>query len=247
MGKVPAADATLAMLTFLASQTKPVAASRIAAELELPRSTTYDLLTTLTKRGFAIHYQAERAYGLGAAAFELSSAYQRQSPLAVIGRRVANALVAELKESAHIAVLHGRDVLYVVEARAPGRPSLITDVGVRLPAHLTATGRALLGALPEAQLRAIYTGGAQLAVVQGHEANIGYSLARVLAEAKETRQRGYAIEDGEVTPGLSSVAVAVLNRTGWPLAAVAVTHSAAGKEDLAALRSAARALERAIA
>ena len=42
-----------------------------------------------------------------------------------------------------IAVLHGRDVLYVVEERAPGRPPLVTDVGVRLPAHLTASGRAI--------------------------------------------------------------------------------------------------------
>ena len=48
----------------------------------------------------------------------------------------------------HLAVLHGRDVLYLVEERAPRRPSLVTDVGVRLPAHLTATGRAMLAALP---------------------------------------------------------------------------------------------------
>ena len=50
--------------------------------------------------------------------------------------------------SAHLAMLHGRDVLYVLEERAPGRPPLVTDVGVRLPAHLTASGRAILAALP---------------------------------------------------------------------------------------------------
>ena len=53
-------------------------------------------------------------------------------------------------------MLHGRDVLYVVEERAPGRPPLVTDVGVRLPAHLTASGRAMLAALPPAQVRALY-------------------------------------------------------------------------------------------
>ena len=53
-------------------------------------------------------------------------------------------------------MLHGRDVLYVVEERAPGRPPLVTDVGVRLPAHLTASGRAILAALPAAQVRALY-------------------------------------------------------------------------------------------
>ena len=61
--------------------------------------------------------------------------------------------------SAHLAVLHGHDLLYVVEERAPGRPSLVTDVGVRLPAHLTASGRAILAALPAAQVRALFPAG----------------------------------------------------------------------------------------
>ena len=56
----------------------------------------------------------------------------------------------------HLAVLHGREVLYVIEERAPGRPPLVTDVGVRLPAQLTASGRAMLAALPPAQVRALF-------------------------------------------------------------------------------------------
>ena len=60
--------------------------------------------------------------------------------------------------NAHLAVMHGRDVLYVIEERAPGRASLVTDVGVRLPAHLTASGRAILAALPAAQVRALVLG-----------------------------------------------------------------------------------------
>jgi len=40
-------------------------------------------------------------------------------------------LVDAARHNAHLAVLHGRDVLYVIEERAPGRPPLVTDVGVR--------------------------------------------------------------------------------------------------------------------
>lgn len=61
MGKVPAAESTLAVLTFLAGQSRPVAASRIAATLSIPRSTTYDLLGVLVAAGFVIRYDAERA------------------------------------------------------------------------------------------------------------------------------------------------------------------------------------------
>ena len=68
--------------------------------------------------------------------------------------------------NAHLAVLHGRDVLYVVEERAAGRPPLVTDVGVRLPAHLTASGLAMLAALPPAQVRALFP--SRAAFVQRH-------------------------------------------------------------------------------
>ena len=61
-----------------------------------------------------------------------------------VHRTEAHLLTDRLGESAHLAVPHGRDVLYVIEERAPGRPPLVTEVGVRMPAHLTASGRAIL-------------------------------------------------------------------------------------------------------
>ena len=143
MTAVPAADATLRLLRHL-SRTGPLPAAALAAALDLPRSTTYHLLTVLTEHGFVVHLPEERRYGLGLSAFELGSAYSRQAPLARAARPVLARLVDQVGESAHLAVLHGRDVLYVVEERAAGRPSLVTDVGVRLPAHLTASGRAIL-------------------------------------------------------------------------------------------------------
>ena len=54
------------------------------------------------------------------------------------------------------------------------------------------------------------------------------ALRRLLAD---TRQRGYAVEDGEVTPGLASVAVAVADHNQHPVAAVAVTYPDTGRGD----------------
>ena len=98
-----------------------------------------------------------------------------------------------------------------LEERAPGRPPLVTDVGVRLPAHLTASGRAILAALPAAQVRALYPD--RTAFVDRHGAGPP-SLSALRTLLAETRQRGYAAEDGEVTPGLRSVAAAVLDHNG---------------------------------
>jgi DNA-binding IclR family transcriptional regulator len=60
------------------------------------------------------------------------------------------------------------------------------------------------------------------------------SLSALRGLLTETRQRGYATETGEVTPGLSSVAAAVLDHNGFPLAGVAVTY-AEGDADPASL------------
>lgn len=220
--KVPAADQTLRILTLLARSRGPVPASIIASQLGLPRSTAYQLLATLQEHGYVMHLPEERRYGLGLAAVELSSAYARHEPLARLGRPLIAALVDRLRVSGHLAVPSGSDVLYVVEERAPGGPSLVTDVDVRLPMHLTASGRAILASLPKAQVRALYPNAQAFAHRLAHPDGVDrYSKLRSVLD--ETVTRGFALERGSVTEGLSSVAAPVLDHRGWPIASVAVT------------------------
>ncbi|KRA32612.1 MULTISPECIES: IclR family transcriptional regulator [unclassified Nocardioides] len=233
MPQVPAATRALRVLRFLAGQPEPVAVDRIARELGIPRSTTYHLLQAMAAEGFVVHLADERRYGLGVAAFEVGSGYIRQAPLQRIARRPLVALVDRTGHSAHLAVPHGRDVLYVLEERAPGRPSLVTDVGVRLPSHLTASGRAILAHLSASQVRALYPDREAFVDRTGVGPGSPTALRAVLAE---TRRRGHAIEDGEVTAGLASVAAAVLDHNALPVAGVAITFpvGSADPERLAA-------------
>ncbi|KAA9131196.1 IclR family transcriptional regulator [Microbacterium caowuchunii] len=216
----PAARHTLAILQYLAAQRGPVSAAAVAAALALPRSTVYRLLGVLEGTGFALHFPEERRYGIGLAAFELSSGFSRQQPLTRLGGPLLAQLVDRLGESAHLAVLHGRDVIYLIEERAPRRPSLVTDVGVRLPSHLTASGRALLATLPPPQLRALYPDRSAFVRRTDRSVDTYGALARLLVDV---RRDGFATEDGEVTPGLASIAFAVRDHTGWPAASIAVT------------------------
>ena len=156
MATVPAAEQTLEILRYLATQASPVPAAVISRSLSLPRSTTYHLLETLMASGFVAHYPDQRVYGLGVTAYELGSGYVRQEPLHRLARQPMADLADRCRNNAHLSVLLGRDVIYVIEERAPGRPLLITDVGVRLPAHATASGRAMLATLPQQQVRALY-------------------------------------------------------------------------------------------
>ena len=221
MSQVPAATRALRVLRFLAGQPDPVPLDRIMRACGLPRSTTYHLLNAMIEEGFVVHVADEHRYGLGLAAFELGSGYARQEPLQRIARRPLADLVDRTGQSAHLAVLHGREVLYVVEERAPGPQPLVTDVGVRLPAHLTASGRAVLALLPASQVRALYAGPDDFVDRHGVGPRTLSALRRVLSD---TRQRGYATEGGEITPGLASVAVAVVDHNQHPVASVAVTY-----------------------
>ncbi|QIX25356.1 IclR family transcriptional regulator [Nocardioides sp. JQ2195] len=227
MSQVPAATRTLQVLRFLAAQPGPVPLDRIMVALDLPRSTAYHLINTMIDEGFVTHLADEKRYGLGVAAFEVGSGYTRQAPLQRISRRLLAELVDRTGQSAHLAVLHGRDVLYVIEERAPGRPPLVTDVGVRLPAHLTASGRAILAALPAAQVRAAYPDRASFVDRHGAGPTGPRELSALLSD---TRQRGFATEDGEVTPGFASVAAAALDHNGYPAAGVAITHASDSPE-----------------
>jgi DNA-binding IclR family transcriptional regulator len=232
MTQVPAATRALRVLRFLAAQPAPVPLDRIARAVGLPRSSAYHLVAAMVEEGFVVHLADERTYGLGVVAHEVGTGYVRQEPLQRIARRPLAELVDRTGQSAHLAVMHGRDVLYVVEERAPGRPPLVTDVGVRLPAHLTASGRAVLAALPASQVRALYPDRSAFVDRTGTGPTSLTALRAVLADA---RGRGYAVEDGEVTPGFASVAAAVLDHNGLPAAGVAVTYASGEVVDLPAV------------
>jgi DNA-binding IclR family transcriptional regulator len=220
VGVVPAAAQALVVLQYLGTQAQPTSAAAISRDLGLPRSTTYHLLDTLVRAGFVVHIAEERRYALGVAVYELASGYGRQTSLQRLARMPLAALVDDVGQNAHLAIMHGRDVIYVIEERATGRPPLITDVGVRLPAQLTASGRAMLAQLSRAQVRALYPDPAAFVLRNDRGPK---SFAALMTLLGQTRRRGFASEDGEVTPEFASVAVAASDRTGYPVAAVAVT------------------------
>ncbi|GAA1353166.1 IclR family transcriptional regulator [Falsarthrobacter nasiphocae] len=236
--KSPAAERVLDVLGYVSRRRSPVGAQTVAAALGLPRSTVYQLLTALVRRGYLVHFPEEKTFGLGLAAFELSMAYARQEPIARASRPILERLVDAVGESGHVAVLRGSDVVYVNEERAKGRPSLVTDVGVRLPAHLTATGRSMLAALPAAQIRAVFPSSSSFERrIPGAGPESLRELRALLSEAAE---RGCAVEEGEVTEGFASIAAAALDRVGMPVASFAVTFVAHRYDDDARERLATR-------
>lgn len=217
---VPALRRGLAILGVLAGRAAPTSAGMIAYELELPRSTTYHLLSELTAAGYVTHLPEERKFGLGVAAFELGSAYLRHDPLERLAGPLLRRLVDQVGHTAHLGALHGGESLYLIKERPSQPQTLVTDVGVRLPAQLTASGRAMLAHLPAAQVRAALPSTADFLLRTTRGPRNLPELRRVLAA--ELRL-GWAVEDGYVTAGFASVAHPVFDHGGRPTAAISIT------------------------
>ncbi|GAA3544958.1 IclR family transcriptional regulator [Amycolatopsis ultiminotia] len=217
---IPALRNGLSVLRLLAAHAGPVSAATVARDLHLPRSTTYHLLNELAEAGFVVHLPAERRYGLGIAAFELGSAYLRHDPLERLAGPLLRKLVDRVGHTAHLGVLHGNESLYLIKER-PVRPeTLVTDVGVRLPGQLTASGRAILRHLPAAHVRALFP--APTSFVLRTDRGPG-SLAALRRTLATERRLGWSIEDGHVTAGFASVAAPVFDHGTRPMAAISVT------------------------
>jgi DNA-binding IclR family transcriptional regulator len=217
---VPALRRGLAVLRLIAGRPGPVSAATVARELGLPRSTTYHLLTELTEAGFVTHLPEERRYGLGVTAFEVGSAYLRQDPLERLARPLLRRFADRVGHTGHLGVLHGAETLYVVREQPSHPQSLVTSVGVRLPAHLPASGRAILAHLPPAQVRALFPGKDSFVARTERGPRDLPSLRRLLTAE---RRRGWAVEDGYVTAGFASVAAPIFDHGGRPIAAISAT------------------------
>ncbi|GAB4588052.1 IclR family transcriptional regulator [Nocardia sp. IFM 10818] len=217
---IPALRRGLQILGLLAQRPNPMPAGAIARELAIPRSSTYQLLGELQHAGYVAYLPDERRYGLGVATFELGSAYLRHDPLERLAAPLLRTLVDTAGCTGHLGILHGNESLYLLEQRPPRPQTLVTDVGVRLPAHLTATGRAMLRHLAPAHVRALFPTSSAFPMRTARGPRDLRQLRRIL---RAETARGWSVEDGYITPGFATVADAVFDHGGRPIAALSLT------------------------
>lgn len=188
-----------------------------AEELGVARSTAHRLLATLRYRGFVAQDPEGRVYRPGRALAQLGLHAFARRDIRQVARPHLERLCADLGETVHIMVLEGNGVRFVdgVEGTQPLRVGL--RVGILLPAHATAGGKALLAALPAEQVRDLYPRGVPT-LTPGTLATLG----QIEDELREVSRAGYATNFGESAEGVAAVAVAVRDPLRSPIGAVAV-------------------------
>ncbi|WP_137181055.1 IclR family transcriptional regulator [Roseomonas sp. AR75] len=199
--------------------------SRTARELEISRTTLLRLLHTLEAERF-IEPAGDAGWRIGAGLIGIAAHAFASGDLAEAAQPVLQRLAEQVGMSAHLGVLDGREVVYLVR-RTPNA-SFVSNirVGSRLPAHAANMGRIMLAHLPEAEVRALYAGVPMPASTAHTATTVGGLLARLVQD----REAGLAWSDGHFEPGIASVAAAVRDATGRPVAAINVSGQAASFE-----------------
>lgn len=230
MSTAPAARNALRILRHLGERAAPARASTIARDLDLPRSSVYHLLRELIDEGFVVHYPEYRTYGPSSLLGELSTAPKRAEQLTRLGTPLLERAVrlSTLPVVAHLSTLTGPDVIYLARVQTTRAPTTVTSVGVRLPAHLTATGRSMLSRLSASQVRALFPD--RLSLILRNEAG-PRTLPELTTLLTTARERGFATENGEIVRDFASVGAAALDATGYPAAAIGLTFRAPAPDE----------------
>jgi len=196
--------------------------SRTARELDISRTTLLRILHTLEAERF-IEPVGDAGWRIGPGLIGIAAHAFASGDLAEAAQPVLQKLAETVGMSAHLGVLDGREVVYLVR-RTPNA-SFVSNirVGSRLPAHAANMGRIILAHLPEAEVRALYAGVPMPAVTPHTATTIDGLLARLARD----REAGLAWSDGYFEPGIGSVAAVVRDATGKPVAALNVSGQAA--------------------
>ncbi|WP_248925996.1 IclR family transcriptional regulator [Paenibacillus hamazuiensis] len=227
---VPALDRAHAVLSLLTEEPYKWKLSDISKHLGISKSTLYSLLLTMERLQW-IHRDRNETYALGSSLGDFGSAYFRQFDLAREFRRLAEPVMRILQESVQLARLDGSDVLYLAKIEAPSPVQMVSGPGVRIPAHATGLGKALMMEMDDEQVCRIFPE-ETLPKLTVH--TIG-SRDAFLQELETSRGRGYCLDIQEGVMGFCCVAAPV-RRRGEVVAAISCSmpiHHWEGKKDIA--------------
>ena len=196
--------------------------AEVAEQLDLPKSSAHDLLTSLAQVGLLGKTEKGR-YRLGWRLVALSETLLATTELRREARPIMDELAAQYQETIHLAILDDTKVVYVdkLEGRQAVRVEL-TSLGIRLYPHCSALGKVLLAYRPDADVKRIVKADGLPRFTQNtitDEDELEKALAQI-------RKQGFAYDLEEILPDLCCVGAPVRNYSGSVIAAVSMSMPA---------------------
>lgn len=210
----------LHVLRIFSADNPVMSLTEVAAGAELARPTARRILLTLEELGYVRF--GHGGYTLTPRVLELGMAYIGALNLWDMARPHLEELVSFTGESSSMAQLDGSDIVYVARVAVPKLISLRVDIGTRFPAMVTSQGRALLSAMDRGSVHERLSEPTR----SGLAAKV-FSTEQIDKILDETAQRGWALADQDLAPGVRSIAVPVRDGHGVARAAMNITVHAA--------------------
>lgn len=194
--------------------------SEVAGRAGLDRGTSFRLVNTLCQLGYLSAVRGSRRYRLTLKCLELGYTPLARADLKMLARPLLADMVPDVADAASLGMLDGADVVYVERAQSPVSPlNLDRRSGSRTGAYAAALGHAILAQLPVEMQRETLR---RSKLVRLSEKTL-VDVDAILARLAEVRAQGFAVSDGENAYGLRTVAAAVLDADGAPIAGVSLT------------------------
>ncbi|MDB5512640.1 MAG: regulatory protein IclR [Enterovirga sp.] len=193
----------LDLLEFFAQERRPATLSEVAEHFGWPRSSTFNLLTTLAERGYLYEPKPRAGYYPTGRWLSQAQAAADAEPLPPWTKLILAELAADTGETVAIGGAAGTMAVFldVVESSASVR--YFGHVGHRIPIHACSTGRALLLQYPTAERMALY----RKIEFKRYGPYTPISIDMVEAELRRSVERGYCESYADYSPDLAGVAM----------------------------------------
>lgn len=211
------------VLTAFDAARPTMSLTQLAEAIDLDRSATQRFTHTLEQLGYLRKDPATKHFELTVRTLDLGYHYTRANALMDRAMPYLQHLSKTTEETINLTVRDDTEIVFV--SRFLSRHVLNTDVivGTRMPAYCTAPGLAMLSALGREEARDILLRSDRRRFTSSTTVDMDALMAKL---ARATDQ-GYATAFDEFYQGDLSVAAAILDRAGRPVAAINVAVSRA--------------------
>jgi sugar lactone lactonase YvrE/DNA-binding IclR family transcriptional regulator len=212
-------EKAMGLLNIVSTVRNPMTFTELLRASSLPKATLHRILATLMREGLLRHDPYAKTYRLGFRLLELAHEVWSDFDLRLAAQDEMVRLRDALIETTLLAVLDGSSVVLVASEEAARDTNQKSKVGLRLPLHATALGKAMVAYLdPMRQLALL-----QALPMEAYTSRTLTSMQELRSELDLTRARGYAIEYGEHTEDVVGVAAPIFDIEGRPIGAVSVS------------------------
>ncbi len=206
--RVASVSRALRVLEAFAGHPDGVALSWLSAELGYGKASLSKILTTMERDGFVRRDPLSARFHLSWRLLGLAFSHAHRMGIQRLAAPILQSLADETDELVQLAVVENNHVLFVAKAEGPGqRMRMMPLVGVAAPVHATASGKVWLASLPRWEAASVLAaqGSPRLAP------RTITSPARLLAQLRDVRARGYAVVDEELVEGGRAVAAPIVS------------------------------------